>query len=100
MKLYKSYTICLPTGCGNLYATHGIDKNGIHEILLTLGKSGGCVSAHLSAYAHLLTITMNAENPLYTLTKCAGIKCIYPPCCIDVVARYFIEYILNKKEVI
>lgn len=100
LKLYKSYTIALKSGCGNLYTTHATDVNGKHEILLTLGKAGGCVAAHLSTFAILLTEAINNDNPLLILSKCCGIKCIYMPCCIDIASRHFIDFILHEKEVI
>lgn len=100
MKLYKSYTVALETGCGNLYATHATDVNGKHEILLTLGKSGGCIGAHLSTFAILLTEALNSNNPLLILSKCCGLKCINMPCCVDATARHFIDFILQKEEVI
>lgn len=95
MKLYKSYTIKLETGCGTLYLTEATDVNSYKIIKLQLGKAGGCVTAHLSVLSELLTVAINTKD-IKPIAACCGIKCPSAPCCIDAAARHMLDRITLK----
>ncbi len=105
---YPSETVCLATGCGKLHVTVVFEdsesKKPIH-VLATMGKAGGCASAHLSSLSESMSFVLSQEDPSLRMPFLAiytGHDCHVKNQCGDKLARYLIqkeqEYIEGKYE--
>lgn len=73
-------TIRLKTGCGNLYAIVGYDpETNYHEVIVRLGKSGGCAAALTEALGRIVSLAHNYGAPLdRIINQLQGISCPSP----------------------
>ncbi|MEM4472286.1 MAG: vitamin B12-dependent ribonucleotide reductase [Archaeoglobaceae archaeon] len=69
-------TIETKTGCGSLYVTINEDNEGIAEVFVQLGKSGGCAASQTEAIGRLLSIALRSwVNPEVLVKQLKGIRC-------------------------
>lgn len=69
-------TIETKTGCGSLYVTINEDNEGIAEVFVQLGKSGGCAASQTEAIGRLLSISLRSWiNPEVLIKQLKGIRC-------------------------
>ncbi len=69
-------TIETKTGCGSLYVTINEDSDGIAEVFVQLGKSGGCAASQTEAIGRLLSIALRSwVNPEVLIKQLKGIRC-------------------------
>lgn len=69
-------TIETKTGCGALYVTINEDENGIAEVFVQLGKSGGCAASQTEAIGRLLSVAFRSYlKPEALIRQLKGIRC-------------------------
>ncbi|MHA1978559.1 MAG: vitamin B12-dependent ribonucleotide reductase [Candidatus Hodarchaeales archaeon] len=102
-------------GCGtNLFITINEDEEGLTELFLSLGKSGGCVASHIEAMGRLISLTLRSRiDAEEIILQLKAIRCPSPTfgpdgpvlSCADAVAksveRFLEQYSQNgngKKE--
>jgi ribonucleoside-diphosphate reductase alpha chain len=84
-------------GCGtNLFITINEDEEGLTELFLSLGKSGGCVASHIEAMGRLISLTLRSRiDPDEIILQLKAIRCPSPTfgpegpvlSCADAVAK-------------
>lgn len=84
-------------GCGtNLFLTINEDEEGLTEIFLSLGKSGGCVASHVEAIGRLVSLALRSRiEPMEIVDQLRSIRCPSPTfssegpilSCADAVAK-------------
>ncbi|PWI48784.1 hypothetical protein CEE45_05190 [Candidatus Heimdallarchaeota archaeon B3_Heim] len=84
-------------GCGtNLFITINEDEEGLTELFLSLGKSGGCVASHIEAMGRLISLTLRSRiEPEEIILQLKAIRCPSPTfgpdgpvlSCADAVAK-------------
>jgi ribonucleoside-diphosphate reductase alpha chain len=75
-KVLSGKTYEIRTGCGDLYITINSDSIGIFEILIKMGKGGGCASAQNEVAGRLITTALRHGVPIKALVKqISGISC-------------------------
>lgn len=99
-------------GCGtNLFITINEDEEGLAELFLSLGKSGGCVASHIEAMGRLISLTLRSRiEPEEIILQLKSIRCPSPTfgsegpvlSCADAVAksveRFINRYSLNNHK--
>jgi ribonucleoside-diphosphate reductase alpha chain len=75
-RVTEGRTIETRTGCGSLYVTINEDSEGIAEVFVQLGKSGGCSASQTEAIGRLLSIALRSWiNPEVLIKQLKGIRC-------------------------
>ncbi len=75
-KITRGVTIETKTGCGSLYVTINEDDEGIAEVFVQLGKSGGCAASQTEAIGRLLSIALRSwVDPEALIKQLKGIRC-------------------------
>ncbi|MDI9646661.1 MAG: vitamin B12-dependent ribonucleotide reductase [Archaeoglobales archaeon] len=75
-RVTKGVTIETKTGCGSLYVTINEDNEGIAEVFVQLGKSGGCAASQTEAIGRLLSISLRSWiNPEVLIKQLKNIRC-------------------------
>jgi len=73
------YKETLSENCGSLFITIGSDQEGICEIFVVKGKSGGCVGAFAEAVGRLASVALaSGVSPEYIVKQLRGIRCPHP----------------------
>lgn len=106
-EVLRGFTKRIKTGCGKLYVTVNFDENGICEVFVQMGKSGGCTSSQTESIGRLLSTALRAGVGLQELAKqLAGIRCPSPIwtngqqvlSCPDAVAKILETFIGGEDE--
>jgi ribonucleoside-diphosphate reductase alpha chain len=75
-RVTEGRTIETRTGCGSLYVTINEDSEGIAEVFVQLGKSGGCSASQTEAIGRLLSVSLRSWiNPEVLIKQLKGIRC-------------------------
>lgn len=75
-RVTEGRTIETRTGCGSLYVTINEDSEGIAEVFVQLGKSGGCSASQTEAIGRLLSVALRSWiNPEVLIKQLKGIRC-------------------------
>lgn len=74
-KTLSGVTEKMKTGCGKLYVTVNHDDQGVAEVLISTGKSGGCPS-QTEATARLISLALRSAIPVEEVVEqLRGIRC-------------------------
>ena len=89
----------IKTGCGNLYVTVNENEGKPSEILLRLGKAGGCAAAMTEGLGRMISLALRSGATDDDIIKqLSGIGCNIPApacsSCVDGVAK-----ILGMKDI-
>jgi len=64
-KLKQSVTIQGDCGCGKAYITCTLNSKGkIHDVMVTLGKAGGCAAATTGTISNLVSLAVSHNLPV------------------------------------
>lgn len=75
-KITTGTTIETKTGCGALYVTINEDEQGIAEVFVQLGKSGGCAASQTEGIGRLISVALRSWiNPEALIRQLKGIRC-------------------------
>lgn len=99
-------------GCGtNLFITINEDEEGLAELFLSLGKSGGCVASHIESMGRLISLALRSRiEPDEIVIQLKSIRCPSPTfgsegpilSCADAVAksveRFINHYSTNNHK--
>lgn len=79
-KVLRGETHKIKTGCGNLFVTINSKADSIpFEILLRIGKSGGCAASQCEALGRTISLAFQHDVPIKKIIKhLAGISCQAP----------------------
>ncbi|MFX0050877.1 MAG: hypothetical protein ACFE8U_06230, partial [Candidatus Hermodarchaeota archaeon] len=93
----RGITERIRVGCGtNLFITINEDDEGLAELFLSLGKSGGCVASHIEAMGRLISLALRSRiEPDEIIIQLKSIRCPSPTfggegpilSCADAVAK-------------
>jgi ribonucleoside-diphosphate reductase alpha chain len=106
-KVTRGRTIETKTGCGSLYVTINEDEQGIAEVFVQLGKSGGCAASQTEAIGRLISISLRSwVNPDAIIRQLKGIRCPsigfeeneIITSCADGVAKVLEKYLRGEYE--
>ncbi len=95
-------------GCGtNLFVTINEDTEGLSEIFLSLGKSGGCVASHVESMGRLISLALRSRiDPKEIAVQLKAIRCPSPTfgqegpvlSCADAVAKSVERFLENYSQ--
>jgi len=72
----ESQTICIKTGCGNLYTTVAFKDGKPIKVFVRMGKAGGCAAAQCEAISKLLARALELGDTVEGLSDLLkGISC-------------------------
>jgi len=75
----RGATIRMLTGCGKLYVTINEDEQGLIEVFVNAGKSGGCVASQNEAIGRLISLGLRSGVDVQAIIKeMREIKCPQP----------------------
>lgn len=88
----------IKTGCGNLYVTINKNEGNPSEVLLRLGKAGGCAAAMTEGMGRMISLALrNGATQDDIMKQLSGIGCNIPTnecsSCVDGVAK-----VIGRKE--
>lgn len=67
------------TGCGSIYVTLNDKDSKPYEIIIIMGKGGGCAASQCEAIGRVISIALQSNAPIKDIIKqLAGIACHSP----------------------
>lgn len=103
----RGWTEKVPMGCGrNLYITINEDTEGLCEVFLQMGKSGGCTASQSEAIGRLISLALRSGvSTDEIIDQLKGIRCPSPSwhngstilSCADAIGKALARY-LNGRE--
>ncbi|MFW9904208.1 MAG: NUMOD3 domain-containing DNA-binding protein, partial [Candidatus Thorarchaeota archaeon] len=104
----RGVTERIRVGCGtNLFITINEDEEGLAELFLSLGKSGGCVASHIESMGRLISLALRSRiEPEEIVLQLKSIRCPSPTfgsegpvlSCADAVAKS-VERFINRYSI-
>ncbi|MEW6232172.1 MAG: vitamin B12-dependent ribonucleotide reductase [Chloroflexota bacterium] len=98
----------ITSGCGNLYITVNEDDQGLCEIFVRMGKSGGCMASQTEAIGRLVSLALRSGIDIESIFKqLRGIRCPVPYwqsggmvlSCPDAIGQVLQRYLKNGKAI-
>ena len=92
--------------CGDIYITVNEDEEGLCEVFINMGRSGGCRSAQCEAIGVLISTAMRAGvDPRSVSKRLKGIRCASPSwqpggmilSCADAIGKAMEQYMEEKN---
>ena len=94
------------TGCGSIYVTINEDKEGLAEVFVRIGKSGGCAASQAEATGRLISLALRSGVAVdHIIETLKGIRCPSPAwnqgkailSCSDAIAKTLANY-MNRDD--
>ena len=95
------------TGCGNAYVTVTYDGQGLAEVFMALGKSGGCAAAQIEGICRMASLVLRSGvEPASIVKHLKDIQCPNPwpfpkeertLSCADGIAKVLLQEIERSK---
>ncbi|MGQ9455489.1 MAG: vitamin B12-dependent ribonucleotide reductase [Armatimonadota bacterium] len=96
----------ITTGCGTMYVTINEDDQGLCEVFVAMGKTGGCNASQLEAIGRLISLALRAGVDQHSIHKhLRGIRCHSPAwgnggavmSCADAIGIAIEHYLEERK---
>lgn len=106
-KITKGETHEIAIGCGEMLVTVNEDDKGVCEVIVQLGKSGGCAQSHCEAIGRIVSIALRSNVQIEKIIKqLSGIRCPSPSMgvggsvlsCADAISKILVDYMKSKKK--
>lgn len=101
----ESTTHKVTTGCGRMYITVCKENGKVSDILISIGKSGGCAQAQVGCISALLSSSIKSGvDPNVLINDLIGVRCNQPLfqfgedvlSCGDAIGKFLKYYFENK----
>ncbi len=95
--------------CGSLYVTLNEDEQGLCEVFVNMGRSGGCRNAQCAAMGVLISIALRAGiEPAFIGRRLKGIRCASPSIqngshilsCVDAIGKAIEAYLIERGDIV
>lgn len=107
-RILGAFRYRVKTGCGNAYVIVTHDDQGLAEVFMVLGKSGGCAAAQIEAICRIASLALRSGiDPTMIVKHLRDIQCPNPMpfpkeertlSCADGIAKVLIEEIEREKN--
>ena len=100
-RVVEGITIKSKTGCGSIYVTINLKRGRPFEVIVKLGRSGGCGAAQAEAIGRLISLALRSGIGIPEIVKeLKYIRCPYPTqlderlvtSCADAIAKVLEDF--------